>query len=181
MGVLGLGGCSFELELPSETGDNRQPDAALPVDPDAPPQNFHLRVEALIDGESHLVIKGTTVHWKHFIYAAPGRWDEDATAPWTDLPIKLDGVDWYPTWPDNPNPENRSCNGCESSTTELPIGVPRVPSTVSWTEVQTRRAQGIIQYPSAANDWELIVLISDYMVGGAAQYIVDVDVVVGGS
>lgn len=54
--------------------------------------------------------------------------------------------------------------------------MPRVPATTTWTEVQTRRAQGIVQYPSAANDWELIVLISDYMVGGAAAYIVEVDV-----
>ena len=53
-----------------------------------------------------------------------------------------------------------------------------MPSTTTLTEVQTRRAQGIVQAPSAANDYELIVLISDYMVGGSAAYIVDVDVVV---
>lgn len=178
--MCALGACSFELDVPGETA-GPEPDAStLPGDPDAAtqPQSFHLRVEAMIDGESHLVIKGTTVRWKHFIYAAPGRWDEDAAPPWTKRPIKLNGVDWFPSWPDVPDPENRSCNGCESDATQLAVGVPRVSATTTWTEVQTRRAQGIVQYPSAANDWELIVLISDYGVGGAAQYIVDVDVVV---
>lgn len=181
-----VGGCSFQVlpgsgAVPGDdtaTPDGALPDGAVPdgASPDVPPQNFHLRVEAFIDGESHLHLKGTSVWWEHFIYAAPGRWDADGAAPYTIRPIKLDGVDWLPTWPDVPDPENRSCNGCLSSTTQVPVGVPRAPATATWTEVQTRRAQGIVQQPSAANDWELIVLISDYMVGGAADYIVDIDV-----
>lgn len=170
-----LGACSFRLDLVSEAA----PDAA--VTPDAPPQDFHLRIEALIDGESHLVIRGTTLHWRHFQFAAPGRWDQDGGSPWTRLPTRLDGADWLPAWPDQPTPENRDCNGCESSTTELAVGVPRAPSTVRIMEVQTRRAQGVVQMPSAANDWELIVLVSDVGVGGAAPYILEIDVVVGGS
>jgi len=162
-----LAGCSFSA-LPSVgAAADAQPDA--PADAALPP-DFHLRVGGLIDGESHLIIKGTTVHWQHYTFAAPGRWS------FAIDPITLDGTGWYPTWPDVPNTENRDCNGCQSSSTELPIGVPRAPSTTSWTEVQTRRAQGIVQYPSAANDYELIVLISDQGVGGAAQYVVDVDV-----
>ena len=42
--------------------------------------------------------------------------------------------------------------------------MPRVPSTTTLTEVQVRRAQGIVQMPSAANDYELIVLITPYVV-----------------
>jgi hypothetical protein len=148
--------------------------AVLPADaaPDAKPQDFHLRVEALIDGESHLIVHGTTLHWQHYQFAAPGRWNLVID------PIKLDGADWYPTWPDVPDSENRDCNGCESSTTELAIGVPRAPSTVTWTDVQTRREQGIVQYPAADNDWELIVDITDVGQSGAADYIVDIDAVV---
>src|SRR5262249_4611100 len=150
-------------------------DAAPPLvdaatDSQPKPPDFHLRIAAFIDGESHLIIHGTTLHWQHYIYAAPGRWN------FVIRPITLNGVDWYPTWPDVPDVENRDCNGCESSTTELPIGVPRVPSTTTWTEVLVRRPQGIVQYPAAENDWTLIVLISDYMVTGATDYIVDVDV-----
>jgi hypothetical protein len=138
---------------------------------DTPPsQPFHLRVAALIDGESWLIIHGTTAHWQHFDFAAPGRWN------FVTNPIALSGVNWYPTWPDVPDTENRDCHGCMSSTTELAMAVPRAPATATWTEVQTRRAQGIVQQPTAANDYELIVLISDKGVGGAADYIVDIDV-----
>lgn len=175
---------------PDEPGapDGAPDDAPLISSPDASadapaPQNFHLRIAAFIDGESHLYIKGNTAHWKHFIYAAPGRWDADGVAPFTIRPIALNGVDWLPTWPDQPTPENRICSmypcaGVDSSSTQLPISVPRVPSTTTLTEVQVRRAQGVVQMPSAANDYELIVLITDYMVGGAADYIVDVDVTI---
>jgi hypothetical protein len=146
-------------------------DGGIASDADAaPPQPFHLRVAALIDGESHLIIHGTTLHWQHFDFAAPGRWN------FVKDPIGLNGADWYPDWPDVPDSENRDCGGCMSSSTELPIGVPRAPATATWTEVQTRRAQGIVQQPSAANDYELIVLISDKGVTGAAEYIVDIDV-----
>jgi hypothetical protein len=174
-----LGACTFEL---SAALPDAAPDAnAAPSD--GAPQSFHLRIAAFIDGESYLVIKGNTLHWKHFIFAAPGRWDEDGVAPFTIRPIALDGVDWLPTWPDQPNPENRICTaypcaGVDSSSTTLPIAVPRAPSTATVTEVQVRRAQGVVQPPTAANDYELIVLISDYMVGGAADYVVDVDVTV---
>jgi hypothetical protein len=179
--LCALAGCSFEpgrfrIDAAASEGDADSAGASdtgsADSTPSNPPQNLHLRVEALIDGESHLIIKGTTVHWRHYIYAAPGRWNFQI------LPIKLNGVDWYPTWPDVPDSENRSCNGCLSSTTQIPIGVPTVPSTATWTEVQTRRAQGIVQQPSAENDWELVVLISDYMVGGSADYIVDIDVTI---
>jgi hypothetical protein len=193
--VLVLDACAFHKgAAKASTGDGPpdEPgvgdDAPLTSSPDADgdapaPQNFHLRIAAFIDGESQLYIKGNTVHWKHFIYAAPGRWDADGVAPFTIRPIALNGVDWLPDWPDQPTPENRICSmypcaGVDSSSTQLPISVPRVPSTTTLTEVLVRRAQGIVQMPSAANDYELIVLITDYMVGGATDYIVDVDVTI---
>lgn len=188
--ALSIGACRFdpgELAIAGDAAPGVMADGATSADGasggDAAPADFHLRIEAFIDGESHLYIKGNTVHWKHFIYAAPGRWDADGAAPFTIRPIVLNSVDWLPTWPDAPTPENRICTaypcaGVDSDSTTLPISVPRAPSTATWTEVQTRRAQGIIQAPTAANDYELIVLISDYGVGGAADYIVDVDVTV---
>jgi hypothetical protein len=187
--VVLMGGCAFHPNeaAPSATdaavttdGDPTTTDA--PLDAEAP-HDFHLRIAAFIDGESHLYIKGNTVHWKHFIFAAPGRWDADGVTPFTYRPISFNGVDWLPTWPDLPTPENRICDaypcaGVDSSSTTLPISVPRAPSTTTLTEVQVRRSQGIVQMPSADNDYELIVLITDYMVGGATDYIVDVDVTV---
>jgi hypothetical protein len=170
------------------TTSTPQLDAAAsdgPVDApvDGPPQNFHLRIEALVDGESHLHIKGRELKWKHYLLAAPGRWDADGVAPFDMRPTKLDGVDWFPAWPDVPNPENRICTaypcaGVDSSTTQLAVGIPRVPSTVTWVEVQSRRPQAIVQEPEEANDWELIMLVTDMMVGGSADYIIDIDVTI---
>ena len=180
--VVGWIGCGFSARVPDPTrsgdvaADASDPDAEVvtPGIDAAKPPDFHLRIEAFIDGESYLHIKGKTLWFENRIYAAPGRWDADGASPWDTRPILLNGTSWLPTWPDLPTPENRDCM-CVSNTTTLPIGVPQAPSTTTWKEVQVRRPQGIIQYPSASNQWELIVLISDYTIGGAAQYIVEVD------
>lgn len=174
-----VGACSFD---PPTSAADDGPDAdggpssdgavgsdSAPTD-GAPPATFTLRVEVLVDGWSYLKVKGSTLHWEHHVYAAPGRWQD------VIQPTKLNGVDWFPTWPDVPTVENRDCAGCLSSTTELPVAVPRVPSTTTIREVQVRRAQDLIQAPAAANDYELIVRITDFGQGGGAVYIVEVDV-----
>ncbi len=172
-----LGGCSFDPVMPTgNNGDDEPPSDASPSDPpdpidDAPPAAFKLRVEVLVDGWSYLKVKGTTLHWEHHVYAAPGRWEG------VIQPTKLNGVDWLPTWPDLPTVENRDCGGCVSSTTTLPIAVPRVPSTTTINEVKVRRPQNLVQAPSAANDYELIVEITDFGQGGGDSYIVEIDVI----
>lgn len=168
-----IAGCSFQVDAgPGQAGGG--PDAfgsdGFDAAVDASPQDFHLRIEVLVDGSSFLFVKGTTLHWQHFVYAAPGRWQGVIE------PTLLDGTPWFPTWPDQPTTENRDCNGCLSSTYELPIGVPRVPSTTTITEVQVRRSQRIVQAPAAANDYTLIAEITDQGVGNGAQYIVELDV-----
>ena len=110
------------------------------------------------------------MHWQHYVFAAPGRWQSVIE------PTRLNGTAWFPTWADIPTIENRDCNGCLSSTHDLPISVPRAASTTTLTEVQVRRAQRIVQAPAAGNDYTLIVEITDQGVGNGAQYIVDVDV-----
>ena len=174
-----LGGCSFDPVMPSGTSGNDEPtsDASEtdtnPTDPidGAAPAAFKLRVEVLVDGWSYLKIRGTTLHWEHHVHAAPGRWES------VIQPTKLNGVDWLPTWPDVPTVENRDCNGCVSTATELPIAVPRVPSKTTLNEVKVRRPQSIVQAPSATNDYELIVEITDFGQGGGDSYIVEIDVV----
>lgn len=172
-----LGACAFDPPgpgaAPGPDGDTPSSDAS-PIDgavsDGTAPASFHLRIEVLVDGWSYLKVKGSTLHWEHHVYAAPGRWQD------VIQPTKLNGVDWFPTWPDVPTVENRDCGGCVSSLTELPISVPRVPSTTTINEVQVRRAQDLIQAPAAANDYELIVRITDFGQGGGANYIVEVDV-----
>lgn len=182
-----VGACSFSTNVPgsNELVIDADPgateidaaDQSPPGDGPAPkPPDFHLRIATIVDGESYIHIKGKTVWFENRIFAAPGRWDADAAAPWDKVPINLNTTAWMPTWPDLPNPENRDCM-CLSSTTTLAVGVPTVPSTVTLTEVDVRRAQSVIQAPSAANGWELIVTVSDYMVGGAHPgFVLDIDV-----
>jgi hypothetical protein len=179
-----LGACSFSKELdgratPDDASEQMidAPEMMTTIDASMPPQAFHLRVATIVDGESYIFIKGTTVRFQNRIFAAPGRWDANGMAPWDMAPIMLNSTAWMPDWPDVPNPENRDCM-CFSSTTQLPVGIPQVPSTATLTEVDVRRTQSIIQAPSAANDWELIATVSDYMVGGAhASFVLEIDVV----
>jgi len=98
-----------------------------------------------------------------------------ATRSWSST--KLDAYDWYPTWPDVPDAENRECN-CDSSTYGgLPIAIPRAPSTASLTVIQARKPQTILQAPSEANNYTLIVEVTDVGFSGSSWVIIDIDVV----
>jgi hypothetical protein len=160
---LWLVACSFEHRFSRQ---QQTADASL----DTPPPSFHLHVEAWMDGRSNLIISGTSVHWHHIEYAAPGR------ESFVNLPTKLATTDWFPVWPDVPNAENRDCN-CDSSTyAELPTAIPRVASTTKLTITQVRRTPTVRQLPAAANDYTLIVELTDVGALGAAWHIIDIDV-----
>jgi hypothetical protein len=159
---LWLVACSFEH-------GQAPPDGQAAAD--ATPANFHLHVEAWMDGRSNLIITGNQLRWHHFQYAAPGR------EQFVNLPTKLDAAEWYPTWPDVPNAENRDCN-CDSSTTALAAAVPRAASTTRLTVVQARRMPSVLQMPSAANDYTLVVELTDVGSSGSAWHFIDIDVVV---
>ena len=70
------------------------------AEPATTPSNV-IRIEALIDGRSRLLLKGKTAQWLNLEYAAPGRHDQ------TKLPTVLNGKKWFPEWPDQPDEENR--------------------------------------------------------------------------
>jgi hypothetical protein len=141
-------------------------DAAI----DARPPSFHLHVEAWMDGRSNLILTGTSARWHHIEFAAPGR------ETFVNLPTKLSGVDWFPTWPDLPDAENRDCN-CDSSTyTDLPAAIPRALSTTTLTITQVRRMPTVLQMPDATNDYTLIVELTDVGLGGSSWDIIDIDV-----
>lgn len=140
--------------------DARVPDASLdaPIDAALP---LHLRVEAWMDGRSHLIFHDATLRWHHFEFAAPGREGGETK------PTILDGVDWYPTWPDVPNPDNRDCD-CDSSThTSLPITLPHRASTTTLGVIQVRKQPSVVQQASADNDYTLIVELLDTGPGAA--------------
>jgi hypothetical protein len=179
VGIAFLAGCSFTPPASGEPGDPAvppdaaviavdAPDALLPPDP---PEPFALRVAADIDGRSRLVIRDRTVRWIHFQFAAPGREAGD------NIPTTLGEVAWFPEWPDTPTAENRDCNGCQSNAyLELPVALPRVPSTVTLARITGNRDATVIEAPVASNDFTLIVELSDVGFGGSSIYTIDIDV-----
>ena len=131
-----------------------------------------IRVQAWVDGRSQLILQGDTARWHHFDFAAPGR--EFANEPTT-----IDGVDWFPTWPDVPDVQNRDCN-CDSDTfTGVNPPVPQAAAVVSLIPVQARGPMSIVQSPTSGNEYTLIVQFNDNAPPGAAWYIVDINVGVG--
>lgn len=145
-------------------------DAAPDLAPDGKPDPLTLRVGAWMDGRSQLVFQGSTVHWHHYDYAAPGR------EAFVNKPTTFDGVEWLPTWPDQPDAENRFCD-CDSSSYEtLPISVPTYPTTTTVTPVAVRAAPSVIQQATAANNWTLIVELSDLGSGGSFADVVDITI-----
>ena len=131
-----------------------------------------IRVRAWVDGRSQLILQGDTAQWHHFDYAAPGR--EFANEPTT-----IDGVSWFPTWPDVPDVQNRDCN-CDSDTfTGVNPPVPPADVVVSLIPVQARGPVSMVQLPSAENDYTLIVQFNDNAPPGAAWYVIDINVGVG--
>ncbi len=123
-----------------------------------------------MDGRSHLVFQGSSVHWHHYDYAAPGR------EQFVDKPTLFNDVPWLPTWPDEPDAENRFCD-CDSSTyATLPISVPTHPTTTALTPISVRAQPSVIQQPSADNNWTLIVELTDLGSGGSFSDVVDITI-----
>jgi hypothetical protein len=166
-----LGGCRSLLGI----------DEPVPLSPDAAPADggpdggdatfatFQLQVQALVDGRSQLVIQDGSVRWRHFSFAAPGR------SGFLLDPTSLDGMLWFPTWPDLPTTENRDCN-CMSSETQLPTPLPRLPSTATVTATMSRRDPIIAQQAAESNGYTLIVELSDEDFGGAGNQTVEITV-----
>jgi hypothetical protein len=126
-----------------------------------------LNVRAWIDGRSQLILQNNAVYWHHLDYAAPGRhYSSDYQ------PTYLNGVAWYPRWPDVPDAENRDCD-CSSSKY---VGVPPLPSspqTVILNPIQARGQVTIVQQPSQDNRFTLVVEFDDNPQDGPAWYEID--------
>jgi hypothetical protein len=139
-----------------------------------------LTVRALIDGRSQLVVRGGSVYWHHLDFAAPGRWQDPETQRAYDEPTYLNGAAWYPTWPDQPDRENRDC-GCNSSSIAGIAALARQDQTASLSVEQARGPVTIIQQPEAGNDYTLIVEFDDGGPGGADWYEVTLRYVTSGA
>jgi dipeptidyl aminopeptidase/acylaminoacyl peptidase len=139
--------------------------------PNTRPTPTTLKIRAYIDGRSHLVLRGDTAHWYHLEAVAPGRLHGPNKGS-TNEPTYLNGEAWYPDWPDVPDRENVGCD-CDSSTF---VGIPalaRQDQTVSLDIIQALDKVAILQQPSAANDYTLIVEFDNLGPGGADWYTIE--------
>lgn len=183
LGVTWPTACAFDPagladDAPPASVDEPVPqdpvEPVAPVDGDTPapssqpsPPGGTLRIEALIDGESQLELRGTTARWRHRHFAAPGRWD-GALAP-TILGVQA----WYPGWPDVPDAENRDCQCTSTSLDTLAMTIPGDGRSITLQPVTARGPVAIAQQPDASNQHTLILQFDDDERSGASQYVVD--------
>jgi len=127
-----------------------------------------IQIKALIDGRSRLLLKGNTLQWLHLDHAAPGRHEQQ------NLPTLVNGVRWYPTWPDLPEAENRF--GCCRSGIfrEVKPALPVGSSEIGIGIVRGRSPVWIIDRPHPDNDFTLTVEIDDNEEGGSHNYVIEI-------
>lgn len=116
-----------------------------------------LAITAQIDGRSQIHIQGDRLWWHHIEYSAPGRWFDD-------LPTTINGVDWYPVWPEDGS--NSDCD-CDSSFTTVPFApLSNIEVEIS---VSGDNVVYVVQQPLIENHFTAIVEFNDAG-GGASIY-----------
>ena len=170
--LVAASACGFDASGAGPSGPgpaDGSPVLDADADADEPREPVTVRIEALIDGRSQLRLSGATVQWFHIEFAAPGRHDGQ------HLPTLIDGIAWFPTWPDDPTDENRDC-GCLSDVgTLIDPPLPQVPSVATLTAVQVPNVAAVIEQPSAGNDFTTVVELDDTGHAGSDTYVVEVE------
>ena len=167
--LVAAGACGFDPSAAGPVGAI-PPDASAPPDAAAPLEPVTVRIEAQIDGRSQLRMIGSTVQWYHLEYAAPGRHAGE------HLPTLIDGVAWFPSWPDEPDDENRDCQ-CLSDIGEVfDPPLPLAPAVATVTPIEVRRAATIVEQPTAGNGFATVVELDDTGEGGSDTYVVEVEI-----
>ena len=138
---------------------------AYEVLPPAPANT--LRVQALIDGRSQLIVHGNTVQWHHFDFAAPGRHE------FANRPTVINDALWFPVWPDQPDAENRDCNCSSDLFTSAGPLLPSDGTGIGLKLIRSRALVQIVQFPDAGNDNTLIVEFDDNGELGSDIYSID--------
>jgi len=131
------------------------------------PDEKVIRIEAIIDGRSNLILHNNKAQWHHINWAAPGRLD------FSSDPTIINGDKWYPVWPDVPDEENRSCDCFSDVFKSVKPTLPKKNTNVDLILIQSRGETAIVQYPSKKNGYELILEYNDNPFGGSDTYIVD--------
>ena len=130
--------------------------------------NGIIDIQAHIDGRDHLILKGDTIQWHHFDFSAVGR-HIGSNAPTIVNGIQGTSHEWLPIWPSPPPDEIRF----EAFSSVLQGVMPSIPSDgVPWQveKVFGRGEVSIIEQPTLANDFTLIVEFNDNPIGGSTFY-----------
>jgi hypothetical protein len=137
------------------------------------PSEITIEIHADIDGRSQLILRDNTAQWHHFDYAAPGR------QLFTNFPTTINGVDWYPIWPDVPDAENRDCNCSSDIFTGVVPALPAQPIEIGLQILRVVRPGArceptgtiaIVQFPTPDNNFTTIVEFDDNPQDGSAFY-----------
>lgn len=127
-----------------------------------------LTIEAWVDGRSWLILRKNTLQWYQLEFAAPGRLE------FADLPTLVNGEEWYPVWPDVPDAENRDCYCYSSVLKGVKPFLHRNKLPVEINVLESRGPVSIVEYPSAENDYAMIIEFDDNGPGGAANYKIEI-------
>jgi hypothetical protein len=150
----------------------RGPTVADPGGGGPEPAAQTIRIRAWIDGRSRLLLDDDTAQWQHFDFAAPGRNECNLGVP--AEPTSIAGVEWWPQWPDVPDCENRSCGGCTSDVLSgLVPGVPDATQRVTIVPIQVRSECTLVEPPSSANGYRVVVEFDDNGPVGSDWYEID--------
>ncbi len=118
-----------------------------------------LKIRALIDGHSQIVLTGAKAKWHHSNAAAPGLWDGHHD------PTLLGTATWTPVWP-QPN-DNYNCNCDSQLSPDVSAPLKEIEQIVTMTKTEGRGGVSITQQPTAANGYTLKVDFDDSKNGGA--------------
>lgn len=128
-----------------------------------PSSRSKINLRAYVDGRSSLIISGNDVQWHHIDYAAPGRHD------FNNFPTIINGIEWYPQWPDAPDEEIKH-EAYSSTYSNLDPALPKEDMNIELKTIQSRSWLDIAQYPAVENDYTLIIDFDDNPPWGAAWY-----------
>ncbi|MCH8854586.1 MAG: hypothetical protein IID41_18315 [Planctomycetes bacterium] len=143
------------------TAEEAEPFAQADCDGDS---ELTIEIKALIDGEDFLVIKCNTIRWHHTRSAAVGRHlganEPTLISTASDGVGMMDRVPWVPEWPE-PVPAEIRYDAWSSTYNGLTPGLPAQDMSVTLTTLSARDTLEIVQYPSSANEYTLIIEFDD--------------------
>jgi hypothetical protein len=127
-----------------------------------------MTIQALIDGRSWLILRKNTIQWYQLEFAAPGRLE------FANVPTLINGEEWFPVWPDVPDAENRDCYCYSSIFKGVKPFLHRNKLPLEINVLQSRGVVSIVEFPSAANDYAMIIEFDDNPYGGAVTYEIEI-------